>query len=71
MIPVRGAVSYGCEEGEVRTSVGAGRDITAMEEARNTAVEVVQMVEKLSGGRPSQQGLLRKMFSRFRSTGGS
>ena len=67
MIPVRGAVGYGREKGEVRTSVGASRDLTAMEEARNAGEEVVRMIEKLSGGRPGQTGLFRKMFSRFRS----
>ena len=71
MVPVRGAVGYGREKGEVRTSVGASRDLTAMEEARTTGEEVVRMVEKLSGGgRPGQPGLLKKMFSRFRSTEG-
>jgi multimeric flavodoxin WrbA len=51
MVPVRGAVGYGREKGEVRTSVGASRDMTAMEEARNAGMEVVRMVESLAKSR--------------------
>lgn len=50
MIPVRGAVGYGRERGDVRNSVGSG-DITAIEEARGAGVEVVRMIETLSAGR--------------------
>ncbi|MBN1177449.1 MAG: flavodoxin family protein [Dehalococcoidales bacterium] len=49
MVPVRGAIGYGREPGDVRTSEGANIGMTAMEEARATGKEVVEMVKKLGG----------------------
>ena len=48
MIPVRGAIGYGREKGDVKTGVGGGRDISALEEARIAGREVVEMVQRLS-----------------------
>lgn len=48
MIPVRGAIGYGREKGDVRTGEGANIGMTAMQEARNTGLEVVEMIQKLS-----------------------
>jgi multimeric flavodoxin WrbA len=48
MVPVRGAIGYGREKGDVRTSEGANIGMTALEEARATGKEVVEMVKKLS-----------------------
>jgi len=47
MIPVRGAIGYGREKGDVKTGEGAGIGTTAMEEARATGKEVIQMLKKL------------------------
>ncbi len=49
MIPVRGAIGYGREKGDVRTGEGANIGMTAMEEARAAGKEVVEMVKKLGG----------------------
>jgi multimeric flavodoxin WrbA len=48
MVPVRGAIGYGREKGDVRTSDGAGIDRTALEEARETGRDVMEMLKKLS-----------------------
>jgi multimeric flavodoxin WrbA len=48
MIPVRAAIGYGRERGDVRQGVGGGLDLSALEEARNAGLEVVQMLQKLS-----------------------
>ncbi len=48
MIPVRGALGYGREKGEVRQGVGGSQGVSALEEARNTGVDVVQMLQRLS-----------------------
>jgi multimeric flavodoxin WrbA len=48
MIPVQAAVGYGREKGDVREGVGGGLDLSALEEARNAGLEVVQMLQKLS-----------------------
>ena len=47
MIPVRGAIGYGREKGDVRQGVGGGLDISAMEEARNCGMDIVDMLERL------------------------
>ncbi len=48
MVPVRGAAGYGPGKGEVRQGFGGGRDISAMEEARNVGTDVVDLLQKLS-----------------------
>ena len=48
MIPVRGAIGYGPEKGEVREGVGGSRDLSAMEEARGTGTDIVQLLQRLS-----------------------
>jgi multimeric flavodoxin WrbA len=47
MVPVRGAVGYGREKGDVRTGDGAGIGVTAMEEARTVGKDIVDMLKKL------------------------
>jgi multimeric flavodoxin WrbA len=48
MIPVRGAIGYGPEKGEVREGVGGTRDLSAMEEARMVGTDIVQLLQRLS-----------------------
>jgi len=48
MVPVRGAIGYGPGKGDVKTGEGANIGMTAMEEARATGKEVVEMVKKLA-----------------------
>ncbi len=48
MIPVRGAAGYGSGKGEVRHGFGGGRDISAMEEARNVGTDIVDLLQRLS-----------------------
>jgi multimeric flavodoxin WrbA len=48
MIPVQAAIGYGREKGDVRQGVGGSLDLSALEEARNAGLEVVQMLQKLS-----------------------
>ncbi len=48
MIPVRAAIGYGREKGDVRQGTGGTQDLSALEEARNAGIEVVQMVKQLS-----------------------
>jgi multimeric flavodoxin WrbA len=48
MLPVRGAIGYGREKGDVKQGVGAGINSSAMEEARNTGTDVVQMIRRFS-----------------------
>jgi multimeric flavodoxin WrbA len=48
MVPVRGAIGYGREKGDVKTGEGANIGMTALEEARATGKEVVDMVNKLA-----------------------
>ena len=47
MIPVRGGIGYGREKGDVREGEGANIGMTAMEEARATGNEVIDMLKKL------------------------
>jgi multimeric flavodoxin WrbA len=48
MIPVRAAIGYGMERGDVKQGVGGAQDLLALEEARNAGLEVVQMLQKLA-----------------------
>jgi multimeric flavodoxin WrbA len=48
MVPVKGAIGYGREKGDVRTGDGAGIGITALEEARETGRDVMAMLKRLS-----------------------
>ena len=48
MIAIRAAVGYGREKGEVRQGVGANHGAMALEEAREVAQEVVEMIALLS-----------------------
>jgi multimeric flavodoxin WrbA len=48
MVPVRGGIGYGREKGDVMTGEGANIGMTALEEARATATEVIEMVKKLT-----------------------
>ena len=48
MIPVRGSIGYGREKGDVKTGEGANIGMTALEEVRETANEVIELVNKLS-----------------------
>ena len=48
MVPVRGAIGYGREKGEVREGVGGAEGSTALEEARTVGKDLVQMVRQLS-----------------------
>jgi len=48
MIPVRGAIGYGPEKGEVREGVGGTRELSAMEEARSVGTDIVQLLQRLS-----------------------
>lgn len=52
MIPVRGAIGYGPEKGEVRKGVGGTRDLSAMEEARSVGTDIVQMLQRLPKAMP-------------------
>jgi len=47
MIAVRAAIGYGREMGDVRQGVAGAQDLSALEEARNAGLEVVQMLQKL------------------------
>jgi multimeric flavodoxin WrbA len=59
MIPVRAAIGYGREKGDVKQGVGGAQDLSALEEARNAGLEVVQMLQKLpktvSSSHPSSE----------------
>ena len=48
MIPVRGAIGYGREKGDVKQRVGGAQGLSALEEARTVGTDVVQMVWQLS-----------------------
>ena len=48
MVPVRGAIGYGREKGEVKQGAGGAQGLTALEEARTVGTDVVQMVRQLS-----------------------
>jgi len=44
MIPVRGAIGYGMEKGDVLQGVGGSVNLSAIEEARNVGKDIVRMV---------------------------
>lgn len=48
MIPVRGAIGYGREKGDVKQGVGASISLSAFEEARIVGTDVVHMVRQFS-----------------------
>ncbi len=48
MIPVRGAVGYGRQRGEVKDGVGGAHGVMALEEARNVGKDVVDMVRRMA-----------------------
>jgi multimeric flavodoxin WrbA len=48
MLPVKGAIGYGREKGDVRTGEGAGIGMSAMDEARNTGQDIMEMLKKIS-----------------------
>ena len=48
MVPVRGAIGYGREKGEVTQGVGGAQGASALEEARTVGTDLVQMVQQLS-----------------------
>ena len=47
MIVAGGAIGYGREPGDVRTGVGGGIDMSAMDEARLLGTNVVRLARKL------------------------
>jgi multimeric flavodoxin WrbA len=47
MVALRGAIGYGPGKGEVRTGVGGGIGVSAMDECRNTGKEIIEMLKKL------------------------
>ena len=48
MIPVRGAIGYGMEKGDVLQGVGGGVNSSALEEARNVGTDIVRTVNQLA-----------------------
>ena len=48
MLPVRGAIGYGREKGEVKQGVGSSHGLSALEEAKNVGTDVVQMLQAFS-----------------------
>jgi hypothetical protein len=48
MIPVRGAIGYGMEKGDVLQGAGGGVNVSAVEEARNVGTDVVRAVDQLA-----------------------
>ncbi len=48
MIPVRGAIGYGRKKGEVREGVGGTQGLSALEEARGTGKDIVEILGRLS-----------------------
>jgi multimeric flavodoxin WrbA len=48
MVPVKGAIGYGREKGDVRTGEGAGIGMTAMDEARAAGEDVMALLKRLS-----------------------
>jgi len=47
MLPVRGAIGYGREKGEVKEGAGGSPGLSAMEEAKKVGTDTVEMVQKL------------------------
>jgi multimeric flavodoxin WrbA len=48
MIPVRGAIGYGMNKGDVLQGDGGALGVSALEEAQNTGKEIVSVVRKLA-----------------------
>lgn len=48
MVPVRGAIGYGREKGDVKQGVGGAQGVSALEEARSVGTEVVEMARQLA-----------------------
>ena len=48
MVPVRGAIGYGREKGDVLQGAGGGVNVTALEEARTVGTDIVRMVNQLA-----------------------
>jgi multimeric flavodoxin WrbA len=48
MVPVRGAIGYGREKGDVKQGVGGRPGSSALEEARIVGTDIIQMVRQLS-----------------------
>ncbi|MFC2060393.1 flavodoxin family protein [Chloroflexota bacterium] len=48
MVPVRGAIGYGREKGDVKQGVGASQGSSALGEARTAGTDIVQMIRQLS-----------------------
>lgn len=48
MVPVRGAIGYGREKGDVREGDGGGIGVTALEEARTAGTDIVEMLKRLA-----------------------
>jgi multimeric flavodoxin WrbA len=48
MFPVRGAIGYGMEKGDVLQGVGGGVNSSALEEARNVGTDIVRMVNRMA-----------------------
>jgi multimeric flavodoxin WrbA len=48
MIPVRGAIGYGMEKGDVLQGAGGGVNVSAVEEARNVGTDIVRAVIQLA-----------------------
>jgi multimeric flavodoxin WrbA len=48
MMPVRGAIGYGREKGDVKQGVGGSINLSALEEARIVGTDVVRMVGRFS-----------------------
>ncbi|MFH1560368.1 MAG: flavodoxin family protein [Chloroflexota bacterium] len=51
MVPVRGAIGYGRERGDVKQGVGGAQGLSASEEARTVGTDLVQMVRQFSSPR--------------------
>ncbi len=49
MVPVRGAIGYGRQKGDVREGTGGAQGLSALEEARNVGTDLVEMANLLSG----------------------
>ena len=49
MVPVRGAIGYGREKGDIKQGFGGAQGLTALQEARNLGERVVSMAKRLAG----------------------
>jgi len=48
MIPVRGAIGYGLEKGDVLQGVGGSVNLSALEETRNVGRDIVRTFNQLA-----------------------